>query len=213
MNNEIKGREFTHAGIIINKNHGKYDRYRFLMKRKDSSSDKKYMSDVTLSKELLYKILTDTSYIRENYCYMQRMKFEKRFELVKSEYTGTRKWNGLNFYHEQIITLRDNKTKIEYIFNTNDRYQEVGLDNIPKASQYVKTIRYEDIDFESASLIKANYPIDNMEQEKEVSFTDIWNIFTQSEKDTIIGRIKSAYDNAIKKVEENKVIAKFYGAK
>lgn len=213
MSNEPKGRPFTHAGIIINKNLKNYTRYRFLMKRKDSTSDEKFMSDVCLSQKLLFKILTDDSYINENYCYMQRMKFEKRFELVSSEYTNSRNWNGANYYFEQIITLRDNKTQIEYVFNTKDRFQEVGLDNIPKASQYIKTIRYEDIDFDTTSLIKANYPIEDKEQEKEVTFGDIWKFFTQSEKEIVVNRIKSAYDNAIKAVEDNKILAKFYGAK
>ena len=168
MNIEPKGRPFTHAGIIINKNLKNHFRYRFLMKRKDSTSDKKYMSDVSLSQELTSALLTDIHLIRDRHCYMEYMTHGTRFELVSSVYTGRYKWNGVSCYHEQIITMRDNENNIEYVFNTNDRFQEVGLNNIPKAK--VKTLNYEDIDFSKASLIEANYPI-NDEEPKEATMT------------------------------------------
>ena len=188
MSNEPKGRPFTHAGIIINKNLKNNFRYRFLMKRKDSTSDKKFMSDVSLSQELTVAVLSDIYILRDRHCYMEYKTYGTRFELVSSVYTGISKWNGINRYYEQIITMRDNENNIEYVFNTNDRFQEVGLNNIPKAK--VKTLNYEDIDFSKASLIEANYPI-NDEESKEA-------IMTQSEDEKSCWRLSEMKTQEVK---------------
>lgn len=213
MSNNSKGRPFTHAGIIINKNLNNHVRYRFLMKRKDSTSDEKFMSDVTLSQELMTSILTDRCLINERCCYMEYKTHGTRFEFISSIYMWESYGCGVNWYYEQLITMRDNKTGIEYEFDTRDRFQEVGPNNIPKASQYVKTIRYEDLNFK-ASLIKANYPTGKEQPvEKELSVMDVIAALTDTERKSIVDRLTKRCKELTESIGLNELMAKFHGGK
>ena len=196
MSNNSKGRPFTHAGIIINKNLNNNVRYRFLMKRKDSTSDEKFMSDVSISQELMFAILVDTRLLNKKYCYMEYKTHGTRFELISSKYIQDYSWSGANWYYEQIITMRDNKNNIEYVFNTKDRFQEVGLNNIPKAK--VKIMRYEDIDFSKSSLIECNYPTNNEEPKEEIT--------SQSEECTI--KTNAISDKSVWRISEMETVEK-----
>lgn len=212
MSTNTRGREYTHLGIIINKNIDATIRYRFYMKRKDSITNTKHLSDVWLSRELFCKIISDSDYIRGNYCYLQRNAFDNRFELTQSTFLENR-WVGNSLYYEQIITMRDNKTGIEYQFDTRDRYQEVGPNNIPKASQYVKTIRYEDLNFK-ASLIKANYPTGKEQPvEKELSVMDVIAALTDTERKSIVDRLTKRCKELTESIGLNELMAKFHGGK
>ena len=213
MSTNTRGREFTHIGIIINKNIGSTLRYRFLMRRKDSITDEKYLADVWLSQELFGKIISDNNYITRHYCYFQRNKFDNRFEMIQSKFLEKR-WVGSSLYFEQLITMRDNVNGIEYEFDTRDRYQEVGLNNIPKASQYVETIQYEDIEFEKVSLIKANYPTGKeTSEEKELSIMDVIAALTDTERKTIIDRLTKKCKELTESIGLNELMAKFHGSK
>lgn len=236
MSTETKGREFTHAGIIINENLKNSIRYRFLMKRKDSISNEKFMSDVWLSQEVLVSILrmdfsifghhtksskpyNETGFQIHN-CYMEVKKYGTRFQLISACDINRKYWCGNDLYRDFIITMRDNQTNILYIFNTKDRYQEVGLNNIPKATKYVKTIRYEDIDFEKASLIKANYPNAVVKKteikkpvEKEITVKDIVSVLTETERKSIIERLSKKCNELTESIGLNELMAKFHGSK
>ena len=199
MRSDYIKKSFEVIGTILNKSLGKdVIRYRFLMKRKDSESDEKFISDVSLSSKLFSKVIgkdypQQENYINHNRCYMSKSEFGNRFELVHSKYNGfSYQISGTGkFYNEQIIIMRDNETGIEYEFNTKDRYKEVNSTNKNLVPE--NTHLYSDIEknFEKASLIKANYPI---EKEKDISIMDLLGVMTKTEKKNIAKRLSEKYD-------------------